>query len=189
MKTLKKLQGYFCMIILSTLVFSSTEIHAQQTRQMSARDLTQESTAVLYGKCSEVKSEWNEEQDIIYTYVTIRPEGYIKGDLGSETVITIPGGRVGDIIYEVSEMPVFEKGEEVFTFIWKHPSGKNLVTGGYQGKLQIEQDRLSGKKVIKGNPFKGMRDTGKDYGAKGKIDKTDKILLDDFINEVRGYVK
>ena len=188
MQTLKKVQSY-CLIILSVLAFSSSESKAQQTKQMTTRDLTQESTAVMYGKCSEVKSEWNQEQDIIYTYVTVKTEGYVKGDLGTETVITIPGGRVGDIIYEVSEMPVFETGEEVFTFIWKHPSGKNLVTGGYQGKLKIHKDPKTGKRMIIGKSFSGEDPTVKLKSLDAKSASGDKILLNDFINEVKGYVK
>ena len=119
-----------------------------QVKKMSAKDLTKESSAVLYGKCSKVKCEWNETRSIIYTYVTVIPEGYIKGNLGSEAVIAVPGGRVEDILYEVSEMPFFTEGEEVVAFIWTNPAGKNLVTGGYQGKMKIEKDARTGKKMV-----------------------------------------
>jgi hypothetical protein len=113
---------------------------------MSDQDLTNESTAVLYGKCSKIRSEWNENKSIIYTYITIIPEEYIKGNLGPEAVIAVPGGRVDDIIYEVSEMPVFTEGEEAVVFIWTNPAGKNLVTGGFQGKMKIEKDSKTGKR-------------------------------------------
>ena len=66
--------------------------------------------------------------------------------MGSEVTITVPGGQVGDIIYEVSEMPDFQKGEEVFAFIWQHPSGENMITGGYLGKLKIDKDVQTRKK-------------------------------------------
>ncbi len=188
MKSLKKLNECFGWIVLSFLIFTSTESFAQ-LKQMSARDLTEKSTAVVYGTCSEVKSAWNEDQSIIFTYVTVIPEGYVKGSLGTETVITVPGGRVGDIIYEVSEMPVFETGEEVFTFLWKHPSGKNLVTGGYQGKLKIHKDPKTGKRMIIGKSFSGEDSTVKLKSLDAKSATGNKILLEDFINEVKGYVK
>jgi hypothetical protein len=69
-------------------------------------------------------------------------------------------------------MPVFTEGEEVFAFIWKHPSGKNLVTGGLQGKMKIEKDKKTGKKILKADP-----------------DKPDKVLLEDFTKKVKGYMK
>jgi len=158
---------------------------------MSTRDLAVESTTVMYGKCSSVKCEWNQEQDIIFTEITIVPEGYIKGNLGSETVITVPGGRVGDIIYEVSEMPVFETGEEVFAFIYEHPSGKNLVTGGFQGKIRIEKDPVTGKRIINSSSSKDeVRSANlKSLDAKPATGVKDVTLLEDFIREVEGYLK
>jgi hypothetical protein len=143
-----------------------------QLKKMSAEDLTKKSTAILYGQCSRVESEWNQERDLIFTTVTVIPEEYIKGNLGSLVLITVPGGQVDDIIYEVSEMPVFMEGEEVFAFIWEHPSGKNLVTGGKQGKMKIEKDKNTGKRKLKGDPH-----------------KPEKELLEDFTAKVRGYLK
>jgi hypothetical protein len=172
------------------LMLTTSEAHAQHNK-MSTEELTVESTTVMYGKCSSIKSSWNQEMDIIFTEITIIPEGYIKGNLGAETVITVPGGRVGDIIYEVSEMPVFEAGEEVFAFIYKHPSGKNLVTGGFQGKIRIEKDPETGKRMINSLPSQGevRSDNLKSMAAKPAASTKDVTLLEDFIKEVEGYLK
>ena len=171
MKTYRSANYLAFTLVLGLLILIPTESKAQH-KKMSAEDLTQVSTAILYGKCSKVKSDWNKEKDIIFTTVTIIPEEYLKGNLGSEALITVPGGQVGDIIYEVSEMPFFTEGEEVFAFIWKHPSGKNLVTGGTQGKLKIEKDKKTGKKTLK-----------------EKSDKPEEVLLEDFTQKVKGYLK
>ena len=188
MKTLKLLQcSFFCAIIL--LVSSLSMDCFAQHKRMTTKDLTVESTSVVYGKCSRIRSEWNPDHSIIYTRVTIKPEGYIKGNLGPETIITIPGGRVGDIIYEVSEMPVFTVDEEVVTFVYEHPSGKNLVTGGFQGKIRIEKDPVSGERVINTKPATGKLGADDLKGAaKSKLD-TDKTKLSDFIREIEGYLK
>lgn len=159
-------------MLLTGLLFLIPSESWAQLKKMSAEDLTTQSTAILYGKCSKVKSEWNQENDLIFTTVTVIPEEYIKGNLGTEALITIPGGQVDDIIYEVSEMPVFVEGEEVFAFIWEHPSGKNLVTGGKQGKMKIERDKITGKRKLKGDP-----------------NKPEKELLEDFTQKVKGYLK
>lgn len=158
-------------LLAGLLILIPTESMAQ-LKKMSAEDLTKSSTAILYGKCSKVESKWNQEHDLIFTTVTVIPEEYLKGDLGTEAQITIPGGQVGDIIYEVSEMPVFLEGEEVFAFIWEDPSGRNLVTGGKQGKMKIEKDKKTGKRKVKGDP-----------------QKPDKELLEDFTQKVKGYMK
>ena len=171
MKTHRSAFSMPFVLLASLLILIPGESNAQH-KKMSTEDLTQESTAILYGKCAKIKSEWNQDQDIIFTTVTIVPEEYLKGNLGAEALITIPGGQVDDIIYEVSEMPVFMEGEEVFAFIWKHPSGKNLVTGGKQGKMKIEKDKNTGKRKLKGDP-----------------QKPEKELLEDFTQKVKGYMK
>ena len=186
---MKNPRKVFSLVSMLTIIFllSFPAESKAQLKKMSAEQLTQESTAILYGKCSEIRCEWNADQDIILTHVTIVPEEYLKGNLGTEAVLTIPGGRVGDIVYEVSEMPVFIEGEEVFAFAWKHPSGKNLVTGGHQGKLKIEKDKKTGKKTVQVKDSAELEDapeTGKDDK---KPKKPKKVLLDDFINEVKGF--
>ena len=169
------------------ITFTAADIEGQ-VKKMTAEDLTAESTAVLYGKCTKVKSEWNESRDIIFTYVTIVPEEYLKGNLGSETVLTIPGGRVDDIIYEVSDMPLFTEGEEVAAFIWTNPAGKNLVVGGYQGKMKIEKDRNTGKRMVLGE---SIEDGEVAAGSKTKDNygQMKKMALEDFAVRVKGYVK
>ncbi|HUX58091.1 MAG TPA: hypothetical protein VMV77_14025 [Bacteroidales bacterium] len=186
MKSIKRIFIVTFLPVLCLLCLSIDD-SAAQVKKMSAKDLTEVSTAVLYGKCSKLKSEWNENKSIIYTYVTIVPEEYIKGNLGSEAVIAVPGGRVGDIIYEVSEMPVFMEGEEVVAFIWTNPAGKNLVTGGYQGKMKIEKDKDSGKRMVVGAGLDEEDETG-ELGT-GKPDKGKKVSLEDFTAKVKGYMK
>lgn len=185
MKNPRSVFSLFSGLIISFLISCPTESKAQVIK-MSVEDLTKESTAILYGKCHKIMCEWDADQDIILTQVTIIPEVYLKGNLGNEAILTIPGGRVGNIVYEVSEMPVFVEGEEVFTFAWKHPSGKHLVTGGHQGKLKIKKDKSTGKKTVQviaslesDDPF-----------AKDKDDKKPtQVTLDEFVDKVKGFTK
>jgi hypothetical protein len=185
MKDLKKLLNLTCWVIICFLILSESECIAQ-VKNMSAKDMTEVSTAVLYGKCSKLKSEWNENKSIIYTYVTIVPEEYIKGNLGPEAVITVPGGRVDDIIYEVSEMPIFTEGEEVVAFIWKNPRGKNLVTGGFQGKIKIEKDKKTGKRMVQGNI---IDDAETQTLPPGQAKKAERMQLEDFVGKLKGYAR
>ena len=184
---MKKAFNLTSWLLLCFLLFPFAESIAQ-VKGMSTKDLTEKSTAVLYGRCSKVKSEWNENKSIIYTYVTVVPEGYIKGNLGSEAVIAVPGGRVDDIIYEVSEMPFFTEGEEVVAFIWTNPEGKNLVTGGYQGKMKIEKDSKTGKRMVVGESFEDG-EASIPGQSKGNYGQLKKMTLEDFTAKVKGYVK
>lgn len=187
MKNLKKFLNLTCWLVLSFLFFQTTESNAQ-VKDMSAQDLTTASTAVFYGKCSKKSCDWDKNHRIIYTYVTVTPEAYIKGNLGADAVIAVPGGQVGDIIYEVSDMPEFTVGEETVAFVWRNPAGTNLVTGGYQGKMKIEKDKKTGKRMV---DVTGIMDNteaqtkvASDNGKKGK-----KMLLEDYVTKLKGYMK
>ncbi len=188
MEILKRILCNLYWPIALIMIFSSLECNAQ-TKKMSTRELARKSTSVVYGKCSGIKCKWNQSQDIIFTEVTIVPEGYVKGNLGGQIILTVPGGRIGDIIYQVSEMPVFEPGEEVFAFIYRHPSGKNLVTGGFQGKMKIEKDKATGKRMVKSKKAFKEVPAHDLTGVDVKSAATGKTLLEDFIKEVEGYLK
>jgi hypothetical protein len=186
MKNLKGSLNLTCWLSICLLLLPVTGSIAQ-VLEMSAKDLTGKSTAVLYGKCSKIKSEWNDKKSIIFTYVTVVPEGYIKGNLGSEVILTIPGGQVGNIVYEVSDMPFFTEGEELVAFVWKNPAGKNLITGGSQGKLKIEKDKNTGKRMVLGTGL--MDDNELQKQAAGHVMKADRMLLEDYVTKLKGYMK
>jgi len=186
MKDLKKVIDLTCWLAIFFLLLPVGVTRAQVLKT-SVKDLTKESTAVLYGKCSKIKCEWNENRSIIYTYVTIEPEEYIKGNLGAEAVVAVPGGRVDDIIYEVSEMPFFTEGEEVVAFIWTNTSGKNLVTGGFQGKMKIKKDKLTGKRMVE--DIGTMDDAEVQHQAPGQVKKAQRMELEDFVGKLKGYMK
>lgn len=187
MKDLKKAFKLNCWLLILFLFFPTVENNAQ-VKKMTAKDLVNQSTAVLYGKCTKKRCEWNENKSIIYTYVTIVPEEYIKGNLGSEAVIAVPGGQVGDIRYEVSEMPVFTEGEDVMAFTFTNKSGKNLITGGYLGKLKIERDSKTGKRMIDASDIDTEADT-QTQGIEKPARHRKLEALEDFIAKLKSYLK
>lgn len=121
-----------------------------QVRQATLEELSRSSTAVVVGKAVRKQSVWNESRTKIFTEVTLQVEESVKGSAAGETTITIPGGRIGNTLYEVSDMPVFVEGEQVLVFLWQHPSGKTLVTGASQGKMAVVDDGLRGRMVVPG---------------------------------------
>lgn len=185
MKTQNKLIGLILLPLMAVLL--PTESNAQ-VKAMSAQELTIESSSILYGICTQVESAWTANQEIILTTITIVPEYYLKGNMGNEVKITVPGGQVGDIIYEVSEMPAFRKGEEVFAFVWKHPSGLNLITGGYQGKMQIMTDEKTGARKVSGRQLSTAVPITSRPQTTLPTAKSKLVPLDDFTREVEGYL-
>ncbi len=186
MKNLKKIINLNYWVIICFLLLSATETKAQ-VKKMTAKDMTDVSTAVLYGKCKSKRCDWNENKSTIYTYITIVPEEYIKGNLGTEVVVAVPGGRVDKMLYEVSETPFFTEGEDVMAFIWTSPKGKHLITGGSQGKIKIEKDAKTGKRFV--NDPDGDSETATQNLAPGQVKKAEKIQLEDYVVKLKGYMK
>ena len=188
MKTPTRIIGLTLFLFTAILLLIPAECGAQ-TMKMTAKELTRESSSVFYGKCAKVESAWTKEKDMIFTTVTLIPEDYLKGNLGNEVTVTIPGGQVDDIIYEVSEMPVFRTGEEVVAFIWEHPSGKKLVTGGFQGKMKIERDVKTGQRMVSQQHLSTSTPKHVIDKSTPQLPKAKKLFLDDFTKEVKGYLK
>jgi hypothetical protein len=187
MKTLSKLiRGN---ITSMTILFLLTSVCFGQNKGFTTEQMASQSTSILYGKCTKVQSAWTEEKDMILTTVTIVPEYYLKGDLGTEVTITVPGGQVDDIIYEISEMPTFRKGEEVFTFLWVHPSGQTLVTGGFQGKMEIVEDKTTGIRTVSGRQLSFSTPRDADEAPTDLSTKEKRIPLEEFTSEIKGYLK
>ena len=187
MKTRNKEIGLLLLPLMAIFLLLQVESNAQ-VKAMSAQELTTESTSIFFGKCIQMESAWTNNQEMIFTTITIVPEYYLKGNMGNEVKVTVPGGQVGDIIYEVSEMPAFRKGEEVFAFVWKHPSGLNLITGGSQGKMHIVTDERSGTRKVSGRQLsKAVPITTRPQSTRTTA-KPEMVPLDDFTSEVEGYL-
>lgn len=137
------------LVAVSTLV--STNSYAQ-TQRVSVDELTEASSLIIQGEATNIRSYWQADRRFILTEITVQVTDALKGDASGTQVITIPGGRIGDTAYEVSDMPVFAQGEEVLLFISQDPSGRQLVVGGSQGKLTIETEVETGMRMVKGVP-------------------------------------
>ena len=189
MQTSRKISTVFAWGLLGVLLSLLTNDALSQVCKVSIKELTLESTAIVVGKCTKKESFWNDKHTQILTEVKIQTGESIKGSPGSEVVITIPGGRVGNTIYEVSDMPIFQEGEEVLVFLWKHPSGKNLVTGALQGKISLVKDKRTGKKIVYTIPTEGEQKTSLRKRRVEKTPATKRVFLEDFIKELKSYVK
>lgn len=174
-----------CFIVVLLFIFLLIPaLLCAQVYEMSTQELTEESTSIHVGKCVEKASFWNDKHDRIFTKVKFTVEETIKGESVTETEVLVPGGRMGNIIYEVSDMPVFIEGEESLLFLWKNPSGKKIVTGALHGKRTIHKDKNTGQKMILDRKAKHEED--KEPHGKGLAKKR---LLKDYVDEIKGYLK
>lgn len=159
-----------------------------QVIKKTIEEMTQDALTILHGKCTQVQSSWDENQERIYTEIKVMAAEYLKGNQGSEVTITVPGGSVGNYVYEVSDMPVFAEGEEFVAFLSKHSSGRNLVTGAKQGKLLIHQDPNTGLPIVN-RPVEEPSSMKKSTMIFDEnTQEMEVVPLADFLTEIKGYL-
>lgn len=181
----------FCCGIVSTFLLMVTiERASAQSRKLTTQDLTDRAEIVAVGKVIGIRSEWNQERTRIYTKVTIAVDQYVKGER-PEKILTVThlGGEVGEVGELYSGTPKFQMDEEVLIFVEKDRKDNLRITGGAQGKLRIMEDEKTGKKILRDVP---LRLEGEGKPGKRSTTRTaayGKIILEDFIREVEGYIK
>jgi hypothetical protein len=120
--------------------------------KMTTPELTKQAKAIIRGKVTDMRSEWDPERRFIWTLVTISVSKCIKGDTlpGEEVIVKIPGGVVGQIGQVTEDTPIFKRGEDVLLFISPEVyRGEKVfrVNGNFQGKHTIKNDMVIEKKI------------------------------------------
>lgn len=179
----------WCCCLSMALVFffvMLSNTYGTVLKKMSARELTDNSNAIVVGKVKSVKSQWGDDGTKIYTYITVSVERSIKGTLpSSEITIRQLGGEVGGVGLKVVGAPEYREGEEIFTFLKECDSNHFQCVGMVQGKYSIKTDEVTRKKIL-------IREIDKFDKKKPDLrtpkDVERKLFLDDFINQIEAIV-
>lgn len=137
------------VMLAATLVLCASPV-SSQTLRLNLTQLEEASDAVVVGRTISAESAWTADRSAILTRVVIQVQDPATGEAIGEQVVMVPGGRVGEYIHEVSDMPTFSENEEVAVFLTEHESGAMIVTGGWQGKLDVTTDTETGEKRVLG---------------------------------------
>lgn len=99
------------ILVLALLLLASFPAQASKVDRANL-----EATHILLGKVDAVESFFgvNERGDqIILSRVRVKALKWIKGDPSASVEFMVEGGSVGDIALKVSDVPVFEKGQQL----------------------------------------------------------------------------
>jgi hypothetical protein len=184
------------LLILSSIVvmglcllFSSVD--ATMVEKLSDEELSNRAETILIGKCTSIRSEWNEEHTAIFTYVTISPQEFLKGSGNSQPIVVKKlGGEVDGIGMAVDETPVFEEGEEVLVFLRKGDNGFHTILGLYQGKFSVKTDEATGRKILLREKVRTIRD---EDGRLRKVivprESDRKLFLNEFVSRIHSILQ
>ena len=101
----------------------------------SLNELTISSENIIVGSVLKKESYWKDGN--IFTNIIISANSHIKGRNDGQFTVQIPGGTVGNVHAEVSDVPPFEDNEDVVLFL-----KGNRIEGWDQGKYTIKDSKI-----------------------------------------------
>jgi hypothetical protein len=116
-------------------------------------DLVVGARSIVTGRVLSLSSGFNPNRTDISTYVRLRVDEVLKGDLADgEIVLREPGGRDGDTVEVVFGTPEFTPGEQVLLYLDTWPDGSLRVYQMFLGKFSISTDAGTRRSIVTRQP-------------------------------------
>ncbi|MEW6207397.1 MAG: putative Ig domain-containing protein, partial [Acidobacteriota bacterium] len=119
-------------------------------------DLIISARAIVRGKVLSVMSAYDEQQDRIYTYVVVKVQEVLKGDITERRIVLKElGGTVGDRSMIIFGNPQFAAGEQTLLYLDTWADGSLRTHQMFMGKFNIYDDPSTGQRmVVRSSPDK-----------------------------------
>ncbi len=112
-------------------------------------DMIISARAIVTGGVVSMGTAYDEKQERVYTYVTLRVQDVLKGDIKEqEIVIKQEGGQFGDRGEIIYGSPEFNVGERVLLYLETWPDGSLRVHQYFLGKFTILTDPATGTETV-----------------------------------------
>jgi hypothetical protein len=151
-------------------------------------DLIVSARAIVRGKVLSVSSSYDQQQDRIYTYVTIKVQEVLKGNITERRIVLKElGGTVGDTTMIVFGNPQFAVGEQTLVYLDTWADGSLRTHQMFLGKFNIIDDPATGQKmVVRSAPDKNTEVLQRQPHANHwQSPSTEKLELSAYLNLVR----
>ncbi len=115
---------------------------------LSFEELVNESTAVIYGRVSDVQGQWSADRRSIESRITVDVVGRFKGSPGETITFTVPGGQVGRYLNLIPGAPSFARGDRAVLFLTSRGPRLPTPTGFTQGIYRVTVDSRTGSALV-----------------------------------------
>ena len=115
---------------------------------LTFEQLVNESTSVVYGRVSDVRSQWTDDRRFIESVVSVEILKGMKGGAQDTVSFTVPGGQVGRYRNVIPGAPVFSPGDLAVVFLTAHGPRLPVTTGLAQGVYRVQRDNRSGEMLV-----------------------------------------
>jgi hypothetical protein len=108
---------------------------------LSDTELIVNSRVIVTGEVVSVISAWDDTHSMVWTYVEVRADRVLKGELSEGTIVLKQiGGDVGDSRVRVFGQPGFTPGERVLLYLNTGPDGSLHAAHVFMGKFSVVED-------------------------------------------------
>ena len=136
-------------LLLVALCLLAPHAGATQVVMLSDQQLTLDSRAIITGEVLSVISDWDETQGVAWTYVEVRTDRVLKGNLSRPRVVLKQlGGFSGLLGLQVFGQPVFYPGQRVLLYLNTALDGSLHVAHSFMGMFTISEDSRTGKTIV-----------------------------------------
>lgn len=105
--------------------------------------------AIVTGRVISVGASLDQQQDRIFTYITVKVQEVIKGKITERFIVLKElGGEVGDRFYTVYGNPRFKADERVLLYLDTWADGSLRVHQMFLGKFNIAKDESTGQEIV-----------------------------------------
>jgi hypothetical protein len=178
----------FCSLIVALGVFfiHCAKSYATRELQETTLDIARKSENIVVARCLSTESKWNEQGSLIYTYITFQVQDTVQGgDKEDELTLRFLGGRVGDTVQSVPDMPEFSENEEVMLFLGpRNKSGYQTLSSIQNGVLRIRTDPNTGNKLIT-TPTTGIEIFKENTAKSLSLPYDNEVLVGDLIYSLK----
>lgn len=173
---MKYLASFVVLTLLCTL-----RVEAITVMPITFEELVAQSNAVVYARVADVRGRWTADRRGIESIVTLESLRYLKGDLGAEVSVRLPGGEAGGMVQVLPGAPVLREGELVVLFLGAQGPAIPVPVGLTQGVFRVAVDPRRGTPFVVPPPLK---ESAAGRIVRGAADRRS-LTLDVFAQEVR----
>jgi hypothetical protein len=144
-----------CLTVVAGVMFTASLAYGLHPR-LSLEEIAQNADLIFVGTVTRQNSHYNDrrtaiETDVTFTDVRIEHESERAQQRGANTIrLTYAGGRVGNVIFGVSDSPSFETGRRYLVFMIDDESRPfNPVVGAFQGMFEVIADPVTGLEYLR----------------------------------------
>jgi matrixin/putative Ig domain-containing protein len=131
------------------LLLSPIPSAATSVVMLSDTELIVGSRFIVTGKVRSITSAWDDARSEAWTYVKLRIDRVLKGELEARTlVLKQPGGGDGLSGLRVFGQPQFSTGQRVLLYLNTGPDGTLHVAHSFMGMFSVAEDTAGGLEIV-----------------------------------------